>query len=548
VTGVQTCALPIYWGDDASPLIPLADSVLYEIHVKGATRAHAEIPEALRGTYAGLASPPFIAHLKRLGVTAVSLLPVHDFLDEARLLASGKTNYWGYNTLSFFAPASRYAARSAGQSAIAEFRAMVRALHAAGIEVILDVVYNHSAETDELGPTLSFRGIDNLCYYKLPEGKLDHYLNFSGCGNTLDLAHPRVLQLVMDSLRYWVSAMHVDGFRFDLAVSLTRSSGFLAAVRQDPVLASVKMIAEPWDLGPEGYRLGRFPSGWSEWNDGYRDEVRGWWLSGETGPGALAHRLAGSSGVFRHGVRAPQASINFVTAHDGFTLRDLVSYRHKHNEANGEGNRDGHDHDVSTNCGVEGETQDAGVRRRRALLQRALLATLLISRGVPMLQGGDEIGRSQAGNNNAYCQDNALTWLDWAQADLKLCEFTAGMIALRRRFAQLRSPRWLTGDKREAGRRDVIWWNAAGHEMSAADWAAARATMLGFTLAAETKGGETLLVWINRGTSAHALALPSGAWLQCCDTSAELPFALVPREKSTRVEALSVQILSQPEA
>jgi glycogen operon protein len=536
------------WGSDAPPLTPLADSVLYEIHVKGATQTHPGVPAKLRGTYAGLASAPFIAYLKKLGVTAVNLLPVQGFLDEERLVKSGRVNYWGYNTITFFAPEPRYAARIDGQPAIAEFRAMVRALHAAGIEVILDVVYNHTAETDEFGPTISFRGIDNASYYKLPDGDRNAYVNFTGCGNTFDLAQPRVLQLVMDSLRYWVAEMHVDGFRFDLATVLTRGSGFLAAVRQDPLLARVKLIAEPWDLGPDGYRVGRFPPGWSEWNDGYRDEIRSYWLTGTAGPGALAHRLAGSSEVFRHAGRAPQASVNFITAHDGFTLRDLVSYRNKHNEANGEGNRDGHGHNHSTNCGVEGETDDPAVVQQRALLQRALLSTLFVSRGVPMLQGGDEIGRTQGGNNNAYCQDNSMTWLAWPNADLALADFTAELVALRRRFAQLSSTRWLTGGDIGDGRRDIVWWHPEGRELNVGDWQQAHAPALGFVLADERptpKRGPALLVLFNRGASELAFTLPPGRWTQHCDSGRATPFASVAREGQSPVGAFSVQILSQ---
>lgn len=344
--GLKACVVdPAFaWGDDAPPATPWPDSILYEIHVKGATVAHPDVPQALRGSYAGLASPAMIAHFKRLGVTALNLLPVHLFLDEERLVKSGLTNYWGYNTLAFFAPEPRYAARIGAQSARDEFRSMVRSLHAAGIEVILDVVFNHSAETDEYGPTVSFRGIDNASYYRLPADNPGLYENFTGCGNTLNLAHPRVLQMVMDALRYWVGEMHVDGFRFDLAATLSRDSGFLAAVAQDPVLARVKLIAEPWDLGPDGYQLGRFPTGWSEWNDRFRDVARAFWLTGEADAGAFAQRLAGSSEIFRRNGRAPQAGVNFITAHDGYTLRDLTTYQHKHNERNGEGNRDGHRH------------------------------------------------------------------------------------------------------------------------------------------------------------------------------------------------------------
>ena len=538
------------WGKDAPPAIPWADSILYEIHVKGATRQHPGVPEALRGSYAGLASRAMLEHFKRLGITAVNLLPVHCFLDEERLVHSGRANYWGYNTLAFFAPEPRYAARASGQSVISEFRSMVRSLHAAGIEVILDVVFNHTAETDETGPTVAFRGIDNASYYRLPASDPNAYENFSGCGNTLNLAHPRVLQLVMDSLRYWVGEMHVDGFRFDLATSLTRDSGFLAAVRQDPMLAQVKLIAEPWDLGPDGYRLGRFTPGWSEWNDRFRDDVRAFWLTGETGAAALAQRLAGSSEIFRHCGRTPQAGVNFITAHDGFTLRDLVSYQHKHNELNGENNRDGHGHNLSCNCGAEGETSDPLVLQHRHHLQRALLATLFVAQGVPMLQGGDELARSQSGNNNAYCQDNPLTWLVWKQADAELIDYTAGLIRLRQRFAQLRRSAWLTGEANAVGQRDVVWWHPDGREMSGNDWHSPAQGALGFILAAEDsdcadKNPQTLLVLINRDAAVLTFRLPPGVWQQHCDSSVDTPFACLQRQGSSTLTARSVQLLSQ---
>ena len=535
------------WGDDAPPAIAWADSVLYEVHVKGATASHPEVPEALRGTYAGLAAPAMLEHFKRLGITAVNLLPVHLFLDEERLVKSGLTNYWGYNTLAFFAPEPRYAARADGQSVIAEFRAMVRALHAAGIEVILDVVFNHSAETDENGPTISFRGIDNASYYRLPADNRNGYENFSGCGNTLNLANPRVLQLVMDALRYWVGEMHVDGFRFDLAATLTRDSGFLTAVRQDPLLARVKMIAEPWDLGPDGYHLGRFPAGWSEWNDRFRDLTRAFWLTGEADPAAMAQRLAGSSEIFRHGGRAPQAGVNFVTAHDGFTLSDLVSYQHKHNERNGENNRDGHGHNLSWNCGEEGDSSDPVVLRRRHQLRRALLATLFVAQGVPMLQGGDELGRTQAGNNNAYCQDNALTWLDWAHTDASLIEFTAGLIGLRQRFPQLRRTAWLCGERNANGQRDIVWWHANGREMNDSDWHTPLRGALAFLLAPEAPPADspTLLVLINRDADAQNFRLPPGSWQQLCDSASDSPFAPQPCQDSSTLAARSVKLLAQ---
>ena len=538
------------WGNDQAPAIPWSDSVLYEVHVKGATRQHPGVPEALRGTYAGLASYAMLEHFKRLGITAVNLLPVHCFLDEEHLVRSGRANYWGYNTLAFFAPEPRYASRTGGQSVVAEFRSMVRSLHAAGIEVILDVVFNHTAETDKFGPTISFRGIDNASYYRLPVDDPEGYENFTGCGNTFNLAHPRVLQLVMDSLRYWVEEMHIDGFRFDLAATLTRDSAFLAALRQDPLLARVKLIAEPWDLGPDGYQLGRFQSGWSEWNDRFRDDVRAFWLTGETGVAGLAQRLAGSSEIFNYARRAPQAGVNFITAHDGFTLRDLVSYQHKHNELNGENNRDGHGHNLSWNCGEEGESRNPLVLQRRHHLQRALLSTLFIAQGVPMLQGGDELGRTQSGNNNAYCQDNTLTWLDWAHADSDLIDFTAGLIALRQRFPQLRRSNWLTGTADKFGHRDITWWHVAGHEMNTDDWHSPQQGVLGLILAPDNLNRETakvpsLLVLINRGEQPLTAHLPPGIWHQLCDSSAEMPFALAEHRGSCALASRCVQLHSQ---
>jgi glycogen operon protein len=535
---------PFDWGNDAPPATPWCGTVLYEIHVKGATRRHPGVPQAQRGTYAGLTSPAMLTHLKRLGVTAVKLLPVHAFLDEKRLLHSGLKNYWGYNTLAFFAPEPRYATADS-PSVINEFRTMVRALHAEGIEVILDVVFNHTAETDEFGPTLSFRGLDNASYYRLRHDNPRLYENHSGCGNTFNLAHPRVLQLVMDALRYWVGEMHVDGFRFDLAAALTRDSAFLATIAQDPLLSRVKLIAEPWDLGPDGYLLGRFPPGWSEWNDRFRDDIRAFWLTGESGIGALAQRISGSSEIFRHHGRSPTAGVNFITAHDGFTLRDLVSYKHKHNHANGENNRDGHGHNISCNCGVEGETDNPAVLERRMRLQRALLATLFVSQGIPMLQGGDEIGRTQSGNNNAYCQDNALTWLDWERADESLAEFCAGLIRLRQRFAQLRQRDWLTGQPDRHGQRDVIWWHLDGREMRENDWNAPHAGTLGAILSPPAPGGETLLILFNRTARPHTAMLPAGDWKLCCDTGTDQPFTSDARRSHTTLAACSVQLLSQ---
>ncbi len=479
------------WGDDRRPATPWPESIIYELHVRGFTHQREDVPVPLRGTFAGLAAPAVVDHLHRLGITAVELLPVHAFIDDRHLMARTLTNYWGYNSLGFFAPDARYL--SNGQ--IGEFRTMVRHLHAAGIEVILDVVYNHTAEGNQMGPTLCFRGIDNRSYYRLTPGNERHYEDFTGCGNALRLHHPRVLQMVTDSLRYWVEHMHVDGFRFDLATTLAREvagefdphASFLDAVRQDPVLAPVKLIAEPWDLGFDGYRLGGFPPGWAEWNDKYRDCVRRFWR-GEGGLiGELAGRVSGSRDLFGQGGRRPWASINFITAHDGFTLRDLVSYDRKHNEANGEANRDGTDANHGWNCGAEGPTEDAAVLALRARQQRNLLATLLLSQGVPMLLAGDEVSNSQGGNNNAYCQDNAIGWIDW-QAPLPpggdLRDFLARLIALRKQHSSLRSPRFLSGSTAtDGGLKDITWLAPEGREKTEADWNYPAARCLSLLLA-----------------------------------------------------------------
>lgn len=499
------------WRGDLAPATALADTLLYEIHVRGATMAHPEVAANVRGTYAGLAAPAMLEHYRRLGVTALNLMPVQSFLDEKRLVQAGLRNFWGYNPIAFSVPEGRYASTGPGQGAVDEFKTMVRALHAEGIEVILDVVFNHTAETDEEGPTLSFRGLDNAVWYRLDSRDRARYENFSGCGNSVNLAHPRVLQTVMDSLRYWVSEMHVDGFRFDLATSLVRDSALLEALAQDPLLGRVKLIAEPWDLGPDGYRLGGFPAGWNEWNDRYRDTVRAYWLTGQATSGALAQRLAGSSELFRGHGRGPQASVNFLTAHDGFTLADLVSYGHRHNEANGEGNRDGHGDNHSINCGVEGDTTDTLVAARRRRLQRAMLATLLVSQGVPMLQAGDELGRTQRGNNNAYCQDNALTWIDWSAADSGLVAFVAQLAELRAAMPQLRRDNWLTGSLGDDGNPDVLWWHPAGHSMQAGDWVGG-ARVFGARLAGTASGEPAVLLLFNPGRVDVDFLLPEGSW------------------------------------
>ena len=497
--------------------------VLYELHVRGFTRLFPGVAENLRGSYAGLAEPVVLDHLQALGVTTLSLLPVQHRADEQRLLRMGLSNYWGYNTIGWFAPEARYWSGRAGTTPATEFRAMADAIHARGMELVIDVVYNHSAETDEFGPTLSMRGIDNALYYHLRGDDQALYENWTGCGNTLKLEAPRVLQLVMDSLRYWVTDLGVDGFRFDLAPVLGRRgvdgfdphAAFFAALAQDPVLARAVRIAEPWDIGPDGYQLGRFPPGWLEWNDRYRDTQRGFWLrqglQGGTGLGDFAHRLLGSSGEFRHHGRPPTASINFITAHDGFTLRDLVSYDERHNLANGEGNRDGAGHNFSRNCGVEGPSDDPAVQAERTRLQRTLLAVLLLSQGTPMLLAGDEIGHSQQGNNNAYCQDNAITWLDWANADTALTAYVARLTALRREAPVLRSTTWWPAqppaDAPDAAQ--VRWLRPDGQPMAAGDWAEGAALAIHFTAG---PGGAAWLLLANASAQPVTFTLPAGAW------------------------------------
>ncbi len=526
------------WKSDRPPGQPWSQTVIYEMHVRGYTMRHPDVPPELRGTFLGLAEPAAIDHLVKLGVTAVELLPVHAIVDERNLVERGMRNYWGYNPICFFALDQRYYHASAH----GEFKTMVQRLHDAGIEVILDVVYNHTAEGNHLGPTLSYKGIDNASYYRLVPGDERYYENYSGCGNTLNLRHPRVLQMVTDSLRYWVEEMHVDGFRFDLAASLGREragfdggSGFLDAVRQDPVMSRVKLIAEPWDLGGDGYRLGGFPPGWSEWNGRYRDTVRRFWRGDGGLIGDMASRLTGSSDLFEWGGRRPWASVNFITAHDGFTLRDLVSYDHKHNEANAEGNLDGTNENYSWNCGVEGETDDPAVLRLRRQQTRNLLTTLLFSQGVPMLLSGDEIGQTQRGNNNAYCQDNALTWLDWNGADHELLEFVRTLIRLRREHPVFRRPRFFHGRRVPGGElKDITWITPEGREMGHGDWVMPYARSLGFILGGDvgevdTRTGhdemdDTFLVLLNayHGEVPYVLPPPSRgrAWEVVIDTAA----------------------------
>lgn len=468
------------WGDDALLETPWADTVIYEVHVKGFTQTHPDIPEDIRGTYAGMAHPAAIEHLKRLGVTAVELLPIHSFVDDEFLTEQGKKNYWGYSTLGFFAPAARYAANKKPGAEINEFRQMVKVLHAAGIEVILDVVFNHTAEGSELGPMLSFRGLDNRSYYKLNPTNLRHNENFTGTGNTLNVGHPQVMCMVLDSLRYWVEEMHVDGFRFDLAVTLGREypdfdkhGGFFDSIFTDPVLAGVKLIAEPWDTGPDGYQVGNFPLIWSEWNDKFRDDVRSFWQTTRPILPAMGYRLTGSSDIFEASGRKPHASINLITAHDGFSLRDLVSYTRKHNEDNGEDNRDGHDHNIAANYGAEGETDDPEINALRAQQMRNLMATLLLSQGTPMVCGGDELGRTQQGNNNAYAQDNEISWFNWdlTEAQEQMIEFTRRAIAIRQSNPALTRRYFFRGMPQATGElKDVTWLHPEGWELRADDW------------------------------------------------------------------------------
>jgi isoamylase len=537
------------WGDDRAPRIPWHDTVIYEAHVRGMSMRHPQVPPQLRGTYAGLASAPIVDHLVRLGITAIELMPVHAFVDDRHLLERGLRNYWGYNTLGFFAPESRYSATGR----ISEFKTMVKVLHSAGIEVLLDVVYNHTAEGNQLGPTLSFRGIDNASYYRLNGDNPRYYVDFTGTGNTLNLQHPRVLQLLMDSLRYWVLEMHVDGFRFDLASALARElhdvdrlGSFFDTMGQDPVLSQVKLIAEPWDTGSGGYQVGNFPPGWNEWNDKYRDTVRGYWK----GDGGLladfARRFTGSSDLYEASGRKPHASINFITAHDGFTLQDLVSYHDKHNEANGEENRDGHNDNRSWNCGAEGPTDDPAIRALRARQQRNLLTSLMLSQGIPMLLGGDELNRTQQGNNNAYCQDNELSWFDWSDGEEQeaFLEFVARLIRLRRQHPVFSRRRYVRADTVTAeGLKEILWLTPDGREMTENDWNQEFARCLGVYLAGgaiERRGSRgkpikdsnfLLLFNAHHETIPFKIAenLSAKVWLTVLDTAASGdPFAAKP--------------------
>lgn len=549
------------WGDDRPLRTPWHDSVLYEIHVKGFTARHPDVPPELRGTYAGMAHPVATDYLRELGVTAVELLPVHQHVDERSLVERGLTNYWGYNSIGFLAPDLRYASSTTLGGQVSEFKAMVKALHRAGIEVILDVVYNHTAEGNQLGPTLAFRGLDNTAYYRLRAGDPRYYEDFSGCGNTLDMRQPRALQLVMDSLRYWVLDMHVDGFRFDLASALGREarevdrlSAFFDIIQQDPVLSQVKLIAEPWDLGEGGYQAGNFPPLWSEWNGRYRDSVRDYWRGAAHALPELASRLAGSADLYQRSGRRPCASVNFVTAHDGFTLADLVAYNDKYNEANGEDNRDGENHNRSWNGGVEGPTDDPAIQTLRARQQRNFLATLLLSQGVPMLLGGDEIGRSQGGNNNAYCQDNAISWFDWERSDAALLEFTRHLIRLRKQHRVFRRHPWFVGHAlRAVGASDIGWFTPAGQEMTEQDWGTGWAKALavflnGGAIPGVDRHGEpavddSFYLLLNAHEAAVSFTLPPPAWGRRWQT--ELDTAAPQREAGDRVFAAGESVTAE---
>ena len=532
------------WTGDRSLRIPYNDSVIYEAHVKGLTAMHPEVPQSQKGTYAGVAHPAVIDHLTRLGVTALELMPVHQFVQDSTLLDKGLSNYWGYNTIGFFAPQNTYSAFGERGQQVQEFKAMVKSLHSAGIEVILDVVYNHTAEGNHLGPTLSFRGIDNAAYYRLVDDDKRYYMDYTGTGNSFNVRHPHSLQLIMDSLRYWVIEMHVDGFRFDLAATLAREfydvdrlSTFFELVQQDPVVSQVKLIAEPWDIGPGGYQVGNFPPQWTEWNGKYRDTVRDFWRGEPATLGEYASRLTGSADLYETSGRRPVASINFVIAHDGFTLNDLVSYNHKHNQANGEDNNDGESHNRSWNCGAEGPTDDPNVNALRARQKRNFLATLLLSQGVPMIAHGDELGRTQLGNNNTYCQDSELTWIHWQEADEALIEFTASVARLRRQHPTFRRRRFFDGRpvSRGAGEPlpDIVWMTPGGQLMKPDDWDAGFGRSIGMFLngngirSMDTRGArvvdDSFLLLFNAHDEALDWVLPpeefAPAWRLVIDTA-----------------------------
>jgi isoamylase len=562
------------WGDDRPLRTPWNETVIYEVHVKGFTARNPDVPAGLRGTYAGLGCPAVVDYLRWLGITAVELLPIHQFVVDKHLVDRNLTNYWGYNSIGFFAPHVGYASPGAPGRHVSEFKTMVKTLHHAGIEVILDVVYNHTGEGSHLGPTLCFRGIDNASYYRLVSEDRRYYMDYTGCGNTLNMTHPRTLQLIMDSLRYWVLEMHVDGFRFDLASTLARElhdvdrlSAFFDVIHQDPVISQVKLIAEPWDLGAGGYQVGNFPALWAEWNDQYRNTVRRYWKGDEGQLGVLASRLTGSSDIYGRGGRRPFASINFVTAHDGFTLDDLVTYNDKHNEANGEENRDGHNENLSWNCGVEGPTHDPTILKLRERQKRNFLGTLLLSQGVPMLCGGDEVGRTQGGNNNAYCQDNEISWFDWRldAARKEFLTFTRHLIALRRAHPVFRRRQFFAGRHIWGSEvKDLAWFRPDGKEMMDENWQDPLARCIGLRLAGDAieemdaKGGpiidDTFLVLLNAYYQPLPFVLPAHRpgvrWELVLDTQAPNAQSRRPVKggQSYRLGARSLVVLRQQEA
>jgi glycogen operon protein len=532
------------WGDDKPPRTPWHKTIIYEMHVKGFSKLHKGLPPALRGTYEALTTEVAIEHLQRLGVTAVELMPVHHHAYDRHLAERGLSNYWGYNTLAFFAPDIRFASGSGADDSVREFKRMVKALHSAGLEVILDVVYNHTAEGNHLGPTLSLRGVDNASYYRLVPDNRRYYLDFTGCGNTLNMQSPQVLQLIMDSLRYWVQEMHVDGFRFDLASALARElyevdrlGAFFDIIHQDPVLSQVKLIAEPWDLGAGGYQVGNFPVLWTEWNGKYRDAMRAFWKGEDRGVAEVATRIAGSNDLYEHSGRRPYASINFITAHDGFTMHDLVSYNHKHNEENGEHNRDGEGHNLSWNCGVEGPTREPCIVELREQQKRNLLASLLLSVGVPMISGGDEVGRTQLGNNNAYCHDSELSWTPWdlTLEQQQLLAFTRRLVRFRRSQPVLMRRKYFHGRSiRGADAKDIYWLDPSGREMADEAWNAPSVRSIGVLMVGnaldevDERGrqvrGDTLLLLLNAHQDAVPFALPTitegTVWVRTIDTIA----------------------------
>lgn len=555
------------WGYDRPLGIPWEDTVIYETHVKGLTQLHPDVPEHERGTYLGVIAEPVLDHLKGLGVTTVQLLPIHAMVHDERLIKMGLDNYWGYNTLSYFAPEPAYACHG-GANAVRDVKQMVRGLHAAGLEVIIDVVYNHTGEGNRFGPTLSFKGLDNHAYYKSHPENARFYMDYTGTGNTLHAGNPHVLQLIMDSLRYWVTEMHVDGFRFDLAAALARDlyeinmlSAFFQVIQQDPVLSQVKLIAEPWDVGPGGYQVGSFPWQWTEWNGRYRDAMRQYWRGDGGMRGEVATRFAGSSDLYARSGRSPSASINFVTAHDGYTLQDLVSYEQKHNEANGEDNRDGHEPNYGINFGVEGPTDDAAIREKRFALKRSLVASLMLSQGVPMLLGGDELSKTQRGNNNAYCQDNEINWYDWnLDADEEdFLDFVRQAIAFRRAHASFRRRAYFTKAEKGAGVREAVWWHPKGREMTQRDWTNGGTEALGMILRGDRlydtdergqqKQDDTFLVCLNPTRKAKPFVLPDDDLILGCSAwESEAPFTgsggvrrFAPGD-SAKVDARTVQV------